>query len=384
MYITESVPSFLRGSIIAVTIFISNTGGLVGVIINNATQTRTDKLSYQIPMAVTYITPLFIGILLFFLPDTPRYYILKGDYDKAANSLRRLRGVKDEAKLREEVDEMKSAHIAEQQIKGKVHLLDLLKGTDLRRTLLIYGMSISQVATGRGFLAQFSVYFLAQARVPDPFLWVMITYVISLTGNLVGSALLRYTGRKTLLVPGLACMAVAMFVMAITYTVHGSSVGAGRVLVAMYIVHTWIGAATTMPSAATLTADVASQRLRPEMTGTSSLIAFGLGWLIAYTSPYFINPEQLNWGPKYAYIWAASCVVLAAWSWLFLPETMGRSLEQIDEMFEKRVPARKFKGFQAERANIDDLYERRTDSSTEDGIPTVERVGEPVQEEKGL
>jgi len=36
---------------------------------------------------------------------------------------------------------------------------------------------------------------------------------------------------------------------------------------------------------------------------------------------------------------------MVAWMWFFLPETKDRTLEELDEMFEAHVPARKFKGY---------------------------------------
>jgi hypothetical protein len=59
--------------------------------------------------------------------------------------------------------------------------------------------------------------------------------------------------------------------------------------------------------------------------------------LTTFTAPYFINPAELGWGPKYGWIWFASCFVTALWAFMFLPETKDRTLEEIDEMVSPRV-----------------------------------------------
>ena len=50
----------------------------------------------------------------------------------------------------------------------------------------------------------------------------------------------------------------------------------------------------------------------------------------------------LRQGPKYTYIWAGSNFICVIWFYLFVPETKGRSLEELDEIFEAKIAARKF------------------------------------------
>lgn len=63
------------------------------------------------------------------------------------------------------------------------------------------------------------------------------------------------------------------------------------------------------------------------------------------SAPYFINPASLGWSAKYGYIWFGSNIVLAIFTWFFLPEPRDRTLEEIHEMFENKVPARQFKNY---------------------------------------
>ena len=45
----------------------------------------------------------------------------------------------------------------------------------------------------------------------------------------------------------------------------------------------------------------------------------------------------MNWKGKYGYIWFASSFLVIAFIYFFVPEVQGRSLEEIGEMFDKRV-----------------------------------------------
>ncbi len=79
--------------------------------------------------------------------------------------------------------------------------------------------------------------------------------------------------------------------------------------------------------------------------GLATALNFLGNWAGTFSAPYFINPAKFGWGPKYGYIWFATNVVCVVFTWFFLPETKDRTLEEIHEMFEARLPARKFKGY---------------------------------------
>lgn len=78
--------------------------------------------------------------------------------------------------------------------------------------------------------------------------------------------------------------------------------------------------------------EIPSQRLRSYTFGLAAAVGFFGAWLTTFTAPYFINPSSLNWGPRYGFIWAPSCIIAAVWVFFFLPELKGRTLEEIDEM----------------------------------------------------
>ncbi|GAA5978614.1 hypothetical protein JCM11641_002789 [Rhodosporidiobolus odoratus] len=60
-----------------------------------------------------------------------------------------------------------------------------------------------------------------------------------------------------------------------------------------------------------------------------------------FTTPRYIN----KLGARIAWDWFPSCFVTFLWIIFFLPETEGRTLEELDELFANRVPAWKFKSY---------------------------------------
>jgi SP family general alpha glucoside:H+ symporter-like MFS transporter len=68
----------------------------------------------------------------------------------------------------------------------------------------------------------------------------------------------------------------------------------------------------------------------------------------AFVIPYLFNPDQANLGAKVAFIFGALSVLSTVYLWSYQPETSGRSFAQLDEMFVKKVSARRFETYKTE------------------------------------
>jgi SP family sugar:H+ symporter-like MFS transporter len=353
-FMSEVAPSHFRGSIVGLVTFQTSFGALIGILVDNYTDNYLSRLSYQIPLAVMYIVPGCIGIVLFFLPDTPRYYISRGQEDKATRSIQKIRGITDDSRIEAEVLDIKKAWIAEKELHRGVHLRDVFTGPNLRRTLITLGVSIGQTATGIIFISGYSVYFYVQARITEPFTWVMVGLALTMSANLLAFPAMRFFPRRWLLISCSIMTAVFMFANAILYT--KTAVGnpdASKALIGLIIIYTWFYGLGQGPVLWAIAGEVPSQRLRAQTVGLANGVNFVFSWLCQFCTPYFINPDSLNWGPKYCYIWGGSNAALAVWIFLFVPETKGRSLEQLDELFEKRVSTRQFSSYVTERQAVD-------------------------------
>jgi MFS family permease len=341
-YMGEIAPVSIRGALIGLVTFQTSFGALVGILVDNYTETYFNRLSYQVPLAVMFAIPAMLSAALIFLRDTPRYYVSIDREDLASSSIRQLRGIKDESQLRNEVTEIHAEWTAERELHQNVHFRDAFRGSDLRRTMITIGTGIAQTATGIIFMAAFSVYFFVQADIGEPFKWVMISLAIAITGNLAAFPAMRWINFRPMLVIGSLVSGASMLGMGIVYTV--SPVGspeAGKALVGLSILFTWVYGFAQGPVLWAIQTEIPAQRLRSQTVGLAQGCNFIFAWLCTYCTPYFVNPDSLGWGPKYCYIWAGSNFMLAIWAFLFVPETRGRSIRQIDEIFSSKISALK-------------------------------------------
>jgi sugar porter (SP) family MFS transporter len=91
LYMSEIAPRKVRGAMVSGYQFCVCVGLLLASSVDYATQERNDSGSYRIPIALQIAWALILGGGLFFLPESPRFFVKKGSLDKAAITLARLR-----------------------------------------------------------------------------------------------------------------------------------------------------------------------------------------------------------------------------------------------------------------------------------------------------
>jgi SP family general alpha glucoside:H+ symporter-like MFS transporter len=110
----------------------------------------------RIPIALQWLFPTPLAILIFFAPESPWWLTRKGRYEEAAHSVERL-GRKSAVKPAESVAMMRRVIDLEASDKTP-NLLELFKGVDLRRTLIVCGVYAAQNLTGN-LIANQAVFF---------------------------------------------------------------------------------------------------------------------------------------------------------------------------------------------------------------------------------
>ncbi|KAB5513404.1 general substrate transporter [Coniochaeta sp. 2T2.1] len=345
LYIHETSPAKYRGLFLTVFQFFTSFGAVIGGIIDWATAKRPDKSAFLIPLSIVYVVPVIVGIVMFFIPESPRWLILQGRYKDGVKALERIRPVDHDSNA--EAEEIRAAIERERETTGSAGILDMFSNpVDRRRTILSVCAVMIQAASGSMFIIAYLAYFLAMANVEDPFAMSNVIGALGMVAIILSSFIVvRWGRRRVLLITGLILCGVLQLITAVVYDKNPGTSTTGKVLVALSALYVMSYSGLIAAYAWLAGGEIPSQRLRSYTFGLAAAVSFFGGWLTTFTAPYFINPESLNWGPRYGYIWFPSAIIAAAWVWFFLPELKGRTLEEINEMFLAKLPARKFRTY---------------------------------------
>ncbi|KAK3317365.1 putative maltose permease [Cercophora scortea] len=385
LWILECAPAKYRGLGISAFQIWTAIGTLVGALVDNFSNkyNATSNAAYIVPLGIVYIVPGIIAIGLFFLPESPRWLLTRGPAgtEPARAAIRWLRPAGWDVDA--ELVEMKTAYETELNLETGVAFWDLFANpVDRRRTLFSVGALLCQASCGSMYMLAFGTYFFLIAGVGDPFEDTVILISVAVLSSVLNSfVVMRYGFRRTMLTTGFVLCGICQLIMAAVWHAKPFTVSGGNTVVAMSVMYLFFYGGCIATYGWLAAGEMPSQRLRSHTFGLAVAVSFLFSWVTIFTAPYFINPSELNWGPRYGYIWFGSCFVTAVWLFLCFPETKDRTLEEIDEMFHARVPGRKFKAYQCVGATLGSTTGKHEHESTAESS-VVEKRG--VVEEKGL
>lgn len=347
VYQAEVAPEHLRGVLLGTFSLTYTFGGFVGTCINQGTHGLTNSWSYRIPLLTQLVCPSIFLLGAWALPDSPRFLVSRGRIEDASLAYRRLHGSSIDAEdfRQREMEKIIKFVEYEKAAQRSTSYLDCFRGVDRRRTLVAMGLMTCQNFGGRDFLFSYGTYFFSVAGVREPFLISIILNLSALLAAVLAIPLVHVVGRRKLLLTCVAGFVVCLFIFSSVGTTEPQSIIVSKILITFIVLYNFLFTISLVVVASTVISETASTRLRSQAQSLAVFTAWSEAVMWTAVLPYLINPNAANLKAKIGFMYGGFGVCIWVFIFYCVPEYLGRPLEEIDEMFLKRVAARGFKEF---------------------------------------
>jgi SP family xylose:H+ symportor-like MFS transporter len=322
MYIGEIAPADIRGRLVSINQFAIIFGMLVVYFVNfgiargqsigyiNETGWRLMFLSEAIPAAL-------FGILLFFVPETPRYLALTNRDDKALNILTRINGATQAKLIFKDIKHSVEAASEKLFSYGK---LVIVIGILLSVFQQFVGINVALYYAPRIFESM-------GAAKDASMLQTVVMGLVNVIFTVIAIVTVDKYGRKILLMIGSIGMAIGMFAI--------GGLAFFKVIGVSTLVFIIIYTASFMMSWGPITWVLISEIYPNKIRGRAIAIAVAAQWAANYfISSTYPAMMEFSGGMTYSFYGLMSLLSFL-FVWKMVPETKGKTLEEMETLWKK-------------------------------------------------
>ncbi len=219
---------------------------------------------------------------------------------------------------------------------------------------------VGQQITGQAFVSQYSVTFYKQQGYTNNFELGMIQQALGVAASILTTVVVDSFGRRRILLIGGTANSVFLFIMGAMGSIAHPSTTEKRLLVASVMIWFYFYLLSWASVPYIVLGEASTRRVVEKTSNLAVSLSVLSAFLVSFTAPYLIGADYANLGGKVGFIYGGLSVVFTALTWFYVPEMKGRSLEDIDSLFEKKVPTRDFRtaDISAIQTSLDKLGEK--------------------------
>lgn len=321
MYISEIAPSSSRGRLVALYQLSIVLGILISYFINYLLHDIGDT-NWRWMFLTGTIPSLFFFFLLFLVPETPRYLFKKGKKDESYKILEKINGT-------EEADKA-IVQIEESLTETKVSFRQLLKPGYRHMMWVGFGLAVLVQISGINTIIDYAPIILKTAgwKIDAALFSTFVIGFVNLIFTLVSIWAIDKYGRRPLYIIGSAGMALMLLGLTIANLIGRFE---GPVVLIFILVFIAFFAACIGPVFWTLVAEIFPNKIR----GTAMSVPVFTQWIFNALVVMFFPWMLVNAGGTITFgFLALMSLLMMLFTIFFIPETKGKSLEEIEKIWE--------------------------------------------------
>ena len=280
-------------------------------------------------LGMEILPALLFFIIIFFIPESPRWLILKGREEKATNILERIYTSSKDALF--QLAETKSVLSSESKSEWK-----LLLQPGIRKAVII-GVCIAVLGQFMGVNAVLyygpSIFENAGLSGGDSLFYQVLVGLVNTLTTVLALVIIDKVGRKKLVYYGVSGMVISLVLIA-TYFIYGESWGISSIfLLVFFLFYVFCCAVSICAVVFVLLSEMYPTRVRGFAMSIAGFALWIGTYLIGQLTPWMLQ----NLTPAGTFIlFAIMCVPYMLIVWKLVPETTGKSLEEIERHWMKK------------------------------------------------
>ena len=339
IYISEVSPAKIRGTLVslyqlAVTVgfllaylanWVIDAGGDLAVAGNLWTNMWNAEMWRGMLGSETLPALLFFTII-FFIPESPKWLIVKGKLDKASSVLAKIYA--SDAEVKEEIQTTQTSLKGE----SKGAWSDLLKPGILIAVIAGSAIAILGQFMGVNAVLYYGPKIFSDAGFDNPMFSTVLVGVVNMVTTILAVFIIDKVGRKQLIYWGVSGMILCLLAIGI-YFAWGAQIGLGNgFMLTFFLAYVFCCAISISAIVFVLLSEMYPNSVRGR---AMSIAGFAL-WIGTYLIGQ-LTPILLGWSQAGTFfIFAACCVPYMLIMWKVIPETTGKTLEEIEAYWTSR------------------------------------------------
>ncbi|KAA8651006.1 hypothetical protein EYZ11_004298 [Aspergillus tanneri] len=341
-YASEICPLALRGVLTASVNLAFVIGQFVAQGCAAGMESRLDEWAYKIPFAIQWVWPTVLLVGLPFAPESPYWLIRQDRNDDARAALLHLSSRKNRPDIEGMLVMIEETDMLEREIEANTSYADCFRGVNLRRTEISVMVYVIQIIGGNPLIG-YSTYFFERAGLEssDAFNMGVGNTALGFVGTCISWPLMSYFGRRAIYNTGMLVLTLILFVIGFLDIGRDIS-GAVWAQASLMDIWTFLYQMTVGPICFVIMAEISSTRLRGRTIAIATAIQAMANIVFTVAMPYMLNSDEANWRGKTGFLFGGISLVCCFWCWWRIPESRGRTFEELDILFDRKVPAREF------------------------------------------
>ena len=339
IYISEVSPAKIRGTLVSLYQLAVTVGFLLAYLANWVIDVNGDMAvagdlwtniwnceMWRGMLGSETLPALLFFFIIFFIPESPKWLIVKGKLDKASLVLSKIYSTEEEVK--EEINVTNASLKGEN--KGKWS--DLLKPGILLAVITGSAIAILGQFMGVNAVLYYGPKIFADAGFDNPMFSTVLVGVVNMVTTILAVFIIDKVGRKQLIYWGVSGMIICLLAIGI-YFAWGSQIGLGNgFMLTFFLAYVFCCAISISAIVFVLLSEMYPNSVRGR---AMSIAGFAL-WIGTYLIGQ-LTPVLLGWSQAGTFfIFAVMCVPYMLIMWKVVPETTGKTLEEIEAYWTNR------------------------------------------------